>query len=58
LLPRFYTFKAKKHSVFYLTPFFPLSFKGEGEEEERGAKPLLNTPLNFGKGIPGIGSPY
>jgi len=26
-----------------LTPLIPLSFKGEGEEIERGAKPLLDA---------------
>jgi len=31
LLSRFYTVRAKKHSVIYLTPLIPLSFKGEGE---------------------------
>ncbi len=32
--------------VIYLTPFIPLSFKGEGEDRlKRGAKPLLNTPI-------------
>jgi len=28
------------HSVFYLTPCIPLSFKGEGKGFVRGAKPL------------------
>jgi len=27
-----------------LSPLIPLSLQGEGEIEERGAKPLLNTP--------------
>jgi len=27
----------------YLTPFIPLSFKGEGEEMEEGLAPLLNA---------------
>jgi len=31
----------------YLTPFIPLSFKGEGEVLKRGAMPLLNSPLIF-----------
>jgi len=28
----------------YLTPCVPLSFEGEGEEIERGASPLLDSP--------------
>ena len=28
----------------YLTPCVPLSFKGEGEEKERGAKAPLKCP--------------
>jgi len=32
IVSRFYTARAKKHSIFiYLTPFVPLSFKGEGD---------------------------
>jgi hypothetical protein len=27
----------------YLTPFIPLSFKGEGKIYKRGAKPLFNS---------------
>jgi hypothetical protein len=27
-----------------LTPFIPLSFEGEGEEEKEGLTPLLDTP--------------
>jgi len=41
----------------YLTPFIPLSFKGEGEEIlERGFAPLLPTlplPLTKGRGSGG-----
>ena len=37
--------------LFNLTPFIPLSFKGEGEEIlERDFAPLLLTPLSLIKG--------
>ena len=38
--------------IIYLTPFVPLSFKGEGEGEKEGLPPLLDTPIRlFSKGI-------
>jgi len=34
--------------LIYLTPFIPLSFKGEGEREKEGGKaPLLDAPLDL-----------
>jgi hypothetical protein len=37
-----------KYIYYYLTPCIPLSFKGEGKRFlERGASPLLNSPLIF-----------
>jgi len=34
--------------LIYLTPFIPLSFKGEGErEKEGGFAPLLDAPLDL-----------
>jgi len=53
LLPRFYTFKAKKHSIGNSIPFIPLSFKGEGEEKERGASAPLKHPIKFWEGDTG-----
>ena len=35
----------------YLTPFIPLSFKGEGELEKEGLAPLLDTSLGWWVGI-------
>jgi hypothetical protein len=32
-----------KYLYYYLTPFIPLSFKGEGKSFRRGASPLLDT---------------
>jgi len=38
--------------VIYLTPFFPLSYQGEGEDRlKRGAKPLLDTRYGRWVGI-------
>jgi hypothetical protein len=31
----------------YLTPSVPLSFKGEGEEKERGAETPLKLPIRL-----------
>jgi len=39
LVSRFYTVRGKKNSIIYLTPFIPLSFKGEGEEKKEGRSP-------------------
>jgi len=34
-----------------LTPFIPLSFKGEGEENKKeGLTPLLDAPVKTGEG--------
>ena len=40
-----YGVNSAKQSFFYLTPFVPLSFKGEGEVLGRGVKPLSDAPL-------------
>ena len=49
-----YLFKADniyQDYIINLTPFIPLSFKGEGEEIlERGFAPLLLTPSSLIKG--------
>jgi len=39
--------------TFNLTPFIPLSFKGEGEGFLREASPLFNFPLVLFKGLKG-----
>jgi len=44
-------FQGTRISCGNLTPFIPLSLKGEGEEKKEGLTPLLNTPRGFLKEV-------